>query len=199
MKEQDKEVAVYQSENASENLIKSLNSPKILHIATHGFFIANVPDPEDQELNISEREKAIRLDENPLLRSGLILAGASNPQVKETTGEDGVLTAEEAMNLYLDNTELVVMSACETGKGEIANGEGVYGLQRAFQQAGVKNVLMSLWKVDDTATQKLMTYFYEEYLSNGENIREAFQVAQTKLKEEYPEPYYWGAFVLIGE
>ena len=196
---QNKEVALYESENASENLVKSLNSPQILHIATHGFFIANLPDPEKKDLSVSEQENDYKLTENPLLRSGLILAGASNPQTEALTGEDGVLTAEEAMNLYLDNTELVVMSACETGKGEVANGEGVYGLQRAFQQAGAKNILMSLWKVDDTATQKLMTYFYEEYLSNGEQIRPAFQAAQSKLKAEYPEPYYWGAFVLIGE
>jgi CHAT domain-containing protein len=129
------------------------------------------------------------------MRSGLLLAGCETPSPE---GEDGVLTAEEAMNLSLENTDLVVLSACETGLGEIQNGEGVFGLQRAFQQAGAKTVLMSLWKVDDTATQIMMTEFYKELLS-GKTKRAAFKAAQLSLKAKYPEPYYWGAFVMVGE
>ncbi|HAS39478.1 MAG TPA: hypothetical protein DCS93_03325, partial [Microscillaceae bacterium] len=89
-----------------------------------------------------------------------------------------------------------VLSACETGKGKIQNGEGVYGLQRAFLSAGAKAVLMSLWKVDDVATQWFMQYFYEAWVQHR-NVRLAYQTAQTRLRKDYPNPYYWGAFVLV--
>ncbi|WP_338762156.1 CHAT domain-containing tetratricopeptide repeat protein [Bernardetia sp. ABR2-2B] len=183
---------LFQNNEATEENIKALQNPAILHIATHGFFIHQIP--EDKVTTIQKAEDR-NLLKNPFLRSGLLLAGCQNPQ---TGQEDGILSAEEAMNLNLERTELVVLSACETGLGDIQNGEGVYGLQRAFRQAGAKTLIMSLWKVSDEATQLLMVTFYEEFLS-GKSKREAFKIAQLKLKEKYSEPYYWGAFVMVGE
>ncbi len=175
--------------DANETNIKAVNSPSILHLATHGYFFEN------------EGTSAIHTP-NALLNSGLILAGASN-FIRDGINplhenEDGILTAYEAMNLNLDDTDLVVLSACETGLGEVQNGEGVYGLQRAFQLAGASYVIMSLWPVDDEATQSLMTHFYEKWLINGD-VREAFRQAKLEAITRYTNAYYWGAFVLIGK
>jgi CHAT domain-containing protein len=140
------------------------------------------------------------LDKNPLLRCGLLLSNAeAGLKGFLTDGEDGILTAKEVLNLNLDSTDLVVLSACETGLGVVKNGEGVYGLNRSFQQAGAKTVLMSLWKVSDEATQQLMTLFYSNLLVKKMPKRQAFKDAQQELMVQYPEPKYWGAFVMVGE
>lgn len=177
---------------ATEAHFKNLDSPGVLHVATHGFFLSDLN--VDDEL--AQEDEASAIAKNPLFRSGLLLAGASAKR-DETTLEDGILTAYEAMNLSLDQTELVALSACETGLGEVRNGEGVYGLQRAFSIAGAKAVLMSLWQVDDAATQELMTNFYSIWLKGGDKFA-AFRQAQLDLKNKYPSPYFWGAFVLSG-
>jgi antitoxin component YwqK of YwqJK toxin-antitoxin module/CHAT domain-containing protein len=171
---------IFTNELASEHAIKQLQHPRVLHIATHGFF-----DEGGTE-------------SNPLLRAGLLLAGAANfiQDQSRVDEENGILTAYEAANLDLENTDLVVLSACETGKGEVQNGEGVYGLQRAFQTAGAQTIVMSLWKVDDAATQQLMTSFYTNWMG-GMSKPEALKLAQISLKKQYPHPYYWGAFVML--
>ncbi|HYG18746.1 MAG TPA: CHAT domain-containing protein, partial [Ohtaekwangia sp.] len=118
-----------------------------------------------------------------------------NPMLQN---DDGILSAFEALSLNLDSTQLVVLSACETGLGTFHPGEGVYGLQRSLMAAGAENVLMSLWKVDDFATQALMTSFYQEWLQSPQDIRSAFRQAQRNIRKIRPQPYYWGAFVLSG-
>jgi CHAT domain-containing protein len=186
-------------ERALEEAVKRVENPRVLHIATHGFFQPDVERTNDPMLQMIN----IRPAQNPLLRSGVLLAGAERTLNRKegedisTEVEDGILTAYEAMNMNLDQTELVVLSACETGLGEVKNGEGVYGLQRAFQVAGARYVLMSLWKVDDKATQELMILFYREWLRTGD-VRRGFREAQRQIREKYHAPFYWGAFVLVG-
>ena len=141
-----------------------------------------------------------QLTQNPLMRTGLLLKGAGDLLEKTDYNfnmENGILTAYEAMNLNLDKTDLVVLSACETGLGQLESGEGVYGLQRAFLVAGAKILIMSMFKVDDDATQKLMLKFYQKWL-NSANIRQSFIDAKKELRTEYPEPIFWGAFMMIG-
>lgn len=182
----------YEQARATEKSLKQVSNPSILHIATHGFFMG---DKVSNEGNIASR--TLR-SANPLMRSGLLLAGAGQqdePSVENPS--DGVFTAYDAMNMNLNDTELVVLSACETGTGEVVNGEGVYGLSRAFSVAGAKHLVMSLWKVDDQATMKLMSTFYKNWLG-GEEIKTAFNQAQKAVKEEYEDPYYWAAFVMVN-
>jgi CHAT domain-containing protein/tetratricopeptide (TPR) repeat protein len=186
---------VYLGANAMEEVVKRLESPKILHIATHGFF---------SESKLSQGYIEGVSVENPLFKTGLMLSGSGNTLYREGKGlpisrelEDGILTAFEAMNLNLDGTDLVVLSACETGLGDVKNGEGVYGLERAFKVAGAEAIVISLFKVDDFATKALMALFYDEWIKT-EDKRLAFKKAQLTFRESYPDPYYWAPFVMIG-
>lgn len=183
--------SVYQTVIATEQEIKKMKSPKLVHIATHGFFVQDVKS-DNKVFSVPLNN----INENVLLRSGLMLANAG--KMDEATGNNGILTAYEAMNLDLATTDLVVLSACETGLGDIMAGEGVYGLQRSFEVAGAKAVIMSLWKVDDSATQLLMTSFYKNWIASKDKLT-SFRKAQKALKAKYPEPYYWGAFVMQGQ
>jgi CHAT domain-containing protein len=190
LKEKQWQVQSFTQSEATEANLKNVRSPQILHIATHGFFLSDL-DINDELQSDEERQ----ITQNPLFRSGILMAGAALKQ--ESGQEDGVLTAFEAMNLHLDKTELVSLSACETGLGEVRNGEGVYGLQRSFLVAGARTIIMSLWQVDDVATQELMSSFYKSWLSGGDKFQ-SFRQAQLEVKERYKHPFYWAAFVLIG-
>jgi CHAT domain-containing protein len=167
--------------HAQEYKVKSVSNPVLLHMATHGF-------------SLNGNEGGSHLEN--LLNSGIVLAGAGDNTA--LNDEDGVLTAYEMMNMMLDSTQLVVLSACETGLGEYHNGEGIYGLQAALRSAGVRFVVMSLWKVDDNATQQLMTNFYKAWINSPSDPRAAFRKAQQELRKSFPDPYFWGAFVMTG-
>lgn len=185
---------------ATENNLKRLQSPSILHIATHGFFLPDVPIVPLSPIATFTDSPIPQPIENPLLRSGLALAGFN---LRQSGSEDGVFTALEATGLNLRGTRLVALSACETGLGNVANGEGVYGLRRAFVIAGAESLLMSLWKVSDDGTQALMTQYYQQLLEQNVGRSEALQNVQLRMLRDtrnslYRHPYYWSAFLLSG-
>jgi CHAT domain-containing protein len=192
---------LYNGREGNEETFKQLDGAKtgLIHLATHGFFL------EDIEEKAEDRDRVQRLGgggqkavENPLLRSGLILAGGNNAWNNNPVEgvEDGILTADEIARLNLTGTRLVVLSACQTGLGDVNNREGVFGLQRAFKLAGVETLIMSLWNVDDKTTADLMTAFYEGWLL-GKGKQEAFKEAQGRVRAKNPAPYYWAAFVIM--
>lgn len=172
---------LYADGQATETLLKQVRRPYFLHLATHGFFLPN--DGANKE--------------NALLRSGLAFAGANK---RQSGKDDGILTAFEAAALDLWGTKLVVLSACETGNGEVKNGEGVFGLRRALVLAGAETQVSSLWKADDLVTRKLMEKFYGN-LDKGIGRAEALQKAQLEILRGggSPAPYYWANFICIGE
>ena len=190
---------------ASATRLGQQKSPRILHVATHGFFVADAGSKPQDPLRLIQDQapqlNALR-QEDPQLRSGLVLAGANQPDANPN--DDGYLTALEAVTLNLKGTELVVLSACSTGQGDIRTGEGVYGLQRSLAVAGARSTLLSLWKVDDAATLEFMTRFYKR-LKAGEGRAEALAVTQKEFragipgKPEWKEPYYWAAWQLVGD
>ncbi len=175
---------------ATEQTFKNLDgkSPQVLHIATHGFFW-----PVKNKYNYG-----FTMQDDPMFRSGLVLAGSNEiwTNKKIISGkDDGILTSYEIAQMDLSNTDLVIISACETALGDLQNNEGVIGLQRAFKLAGVKQIVISLWSVPDMETAELMSLFYSNWLK-GEPPREALRSAQLVLKNKY-SPYDWAAFVLV--
>jgi CHAT domain-containing protein len=185
--------------NATEEKLKGLHGPRILHMATHGFFLSDhqVAAAALRPASFGTEIPPLPLGENPLLRSGLALAGANVRRSGDS--DDGILTAAEAAQLDLRGTELVVLSACETGLEQVQQGEGVYGLRRALVLAGAQAQLVSLWKVADAKTQTLIVDYYQRLL-NGEGRSAALREAQRAMiaNPATQHPYYWAAFIPIG-
>jgi CHAT domain-containing protein len=193
---------------ATTTALQRQQGPKVLHVATHGFFVA------DQEVKSIEPLQAVQegspllrslRQEDPQLRSGLVFAGANQPD--RDPNDDGYLTAAEAVTLNLKGTELVVLSACSTGQGDVRTGEGVYGLQRSLTVAGARSTLLSLWKVDDAATAEFMDRYYQR-LKAGEGRSDALAAVQDEFRSgrvqspngsNWKEPYYWAAWQLVGD
>jgi CHAT domain-containing protein len=181
--------------NASEESFKALGaglpSPSIIHLATHGYFFNRNTDTTENN--------AFMQSSQPLIRSGLILAGGNKTwqgKIPADGHEDGVLTAYEISHLDLNDTQLAVLSACETGLGDIRGSEGVFGLQRAFKMAGVRYLLVSLWSVPDAPTAQLMQHFFKNLVTNN-NIRQAFKAAKESMRDNDPNPLNWAGFVLM--
>ena len=198
LEKEDITVELKQQKEASEADFKQLGkarvAPDLLHLATHAYFY---PKPK------SNAATGFKASKNPLIRTGIILAGANAAWQGASVAkgeEDGILTAYEIAQMDLSNTNLVVLSACETGLGNIAENEGVYGLQRAFKIAGANYILMSLWSVDDKKTYEFMTRFYELWQKEHKTIPEAYQLTQNEMKRKYQHPFNpnaWAGFVLM--
>lgn len=202
-------VKTYAGAEALEEVFKSLKPPRILHLATHGFFLDHEPAAQKDDENHGSGAGAVRgrlrqLD-NPLLRSGIVLAGANTAGDKQAaSAEDGWVTAEEIALLNLRGTELVVLSACQTGLGDVKTGEGVFGLRRAFLHAGASSLLTSLFEVPDRETRELMRRFYGN-LRAGQGKLAALHAAQLELVRQRRQanaaahPFFWASFILVGD
>ena len=184
--------------NANEESIKALSgtSPDILHIATHGFFFSEASKSTSPLFSDIRSDMARKL---PMQYCGLLFAGANNAWTGKTIPEDvedGILNAEELSTLDFSNTKLAVLSACDTGLGEIDDTDGVYGLQRGFKLAGVETIIMSLWKIPDNETRLFMDGFYSN-LMKGMGKTLAFSKAIERMRKSYPLPYYWASFIML--
>ncbi|MBA4191781.1 MAG: hypothetical protein C0467_27695 [Planctomycetaceae bacterium] len=198
-------VTPWMGDEALEARIKNARSPRVLHLATHGFVLPDQAPADSAESSPESGVGAKRLTgpgmENPLLRSGLALAGVNiwlHGGSTPVEAEDGLLTAEDVTGMDLLDSELVVLSACETGLGSVHVGEGVFGLRRAFVLAGARRLVMSLWKVPDALTQQLMCEFYEGLLA-GKGATDALRDAKLAMKSKHPDAYYWAAFIAQGD
>ncbi len=205
----------YQGPRALEEVFLALRSPRILHVATHGYFLPDQEIPPEDLENLNESPEygvarglaRLRGTEDPLLRSGLVFAGANlvgSPQADADKVGDGWVTAEEVSLMDLRGTELVVLSACESGLGDVRTGDGVQGLRRAFLLAGARSLIMSLYKVPDDDSRQLMRRFYGR-LKDGRSKLSALHEAQLEMIQERRKahgaahPFFWGSFVLLGE
>jgi len=200
------EVEKYTDTQATESQFYNLsyNNPDVMYIATHGFYFGEDEKSRETANFIDDKAKKFAESSNPLQRSGFVLSSGnalfSGKQIKDSS-KDGILTASEISSVGFFGTKLVVLSACQTGLGEVKGSEGVYGLQRAFKMAGVEYLIYSLWEVPDQTTKELMSKFYENWAS-GKEVRIAFKEAQNYLKDKYKEypgsSFAWAAFVLMN-
>jgi CHAT domain-containing protein/Flp pilus assembly protein TadD len=193
MELKQKKVSFYIGDKATEAAFRNMggaSSPEVIHLATHGFAL---PDNSKQKIN----GNTFKISDNPLLRTGLVMAGGNKgwKGKSQLDEDDGILTALEITSVPLQNTQLAVLSACETGIGEFRGSEGVFGLQRAFKIAGVNYIMASLWQVPDKETNEFMNYFYSQWLA-GKTIRQSFINTQQTMRKKY-SPYYWAAFTLV--
>jgi CHAT domain-containing protein len=180
----------YEQDRAMKGVLLSAQHPAVVHLATHGFFLQQ-GRPAVQ---------GMRLFDNLMSGSGLLFTGANHTMRGESRAlpsDDGVLTATEVLGLDLAGTQLVVLSACDTGLGQEATGGEIFGLRRAFQIAGAESILMSLWEVNDGETANLMRIFYREWLRTGDKFL-ALKSAAKEERKTHPEPYYWAGFVLYS-
>ena len=207
LKQNNISAKLYTTAKANEESFKSLSGKhnNILHIGTHGFTwtdsVAKKQDFFAQRVQLMGQELHYDTSIDPLNRCGLLFAGANialqgNSKNLPEGVQDGILTAKEISLMDLRDANLVVLSACETAKGDITS-EGVFGLQRAFKMAGVQTIIMSLWKVNDQATQLLMTEFYNNWIGKHQSKREAFRNAQNTIRAQYEEPVYWAGFIML--
>ena len=190
---------IFDRTSATEESFKNLSgkSPEILHLATHGFCFET--DEKAADKPFAQNVNSYSQKESAMVLSGLALSGANNiwkGNFDLPNAEDGILTAYEISQLDLSNTRLAVLSACETARGRIFPVDGVFGLQRAFKQAGAGSILMSLWKVDDAATALFMEHFYK-FLFETHDRHAALKMALSEVKKQHPDPYYWAAWVML--
>jgi CHAT domain-containing protein/Tfp pilus assembly protein PilF len=191
-----------------EAFLQEAPGKRVLHVATHGFFLeGNCESATQRWMGTDTRNETFlpATVENPLLLSGLAFAGANRRTSAKPEESDGILTAEEIAGINLEGVDWAVLSACDTGVGEIKVGEGVFGLRRAFQVAGAKTVIMSLWSVEDETTRQWMETLYREHFAQGKNSGESVRNAslrilrQRRAKHQSTDPFYWGAFIAVGD
>ncbi|NND71215.1 MAG: CHAT domain-containing protein [Rhodothermales bacterium] len=205
-------MSTYSDSLAVEEVFKDVASPRILHVATHGYFLEAVDEDDGiqgdaidgADFGAARGLGMLRKADNPLLRSGVILAGANNIGIEEAEGvDDGWVTAEEISLMDLRGTELVVLSACESGLGDIKSGQSVQGLRQAFQLAGAQSILSTLYKVPDTETRQIVKSFYG-HLRDGLSTTEALNKAQREMITQRREdnggahPFFWASFIAVG-
>jgi CHAT domain-containing protein len=192
------------SDATEENFKRNAPGKRVIHLATHGFYISDACQTELNTRSALGMQESGNVGENPLLLSGLLLAGANKhgEGANEAKREDGIVTAEEVAGMDLRGTDLVVLSACETGLGTVKSGEGVYGLRRAFQMAGARTVISALWPIDDKATAEFMSQLFS---AQDETLPQTMQrIARKRLSSlraqgKSDHPFFWAAFVATGD
>lgn len=204
-------VKKYLDNQAIEEVLQGAQSPRIVHLATHGFYVPledelRPADSDSRAISFTSGLARLRTDSNPLMRSGIVLAGANRvteSKAAETTMEDGWVTALEIASMDFQNTELVVLSACESGLGDVSSGQGLQGIRRAFTSAGAHSVITSLFEVPDAETRDLMRGFYQTFATTNNrvsaiNSAQRQQIALRRQEFDAAHPFFWASFVISG-